>query len=623
MRNLIAGGFAALVVVAAVFMGWQAVGDRLQPDEQTPDVPIDVLVAALEAGAADDVAAAVRSGGAELAAAVDTFASALTVDAWDVTRGPIAVDGAVASAPLTVALATDEVGTIEWETEVTATRVRGEWGIDATTRTLHPDLPEDGRVVVERNEPTRAPILDRDGEALTSHGAAQTIGIEPQRIINEERLFALWGELLPESYEDLEALLSRSDLRPSWFYPVVTISQERHDEVWPRLRSVPGVLARDAEDATPSAGQFASHLLGRVGQPTAEQAADLGVPDDAVVGLHGLERAFEEQLVGSAQVRALVVDDDGDTMTELGTTQDDASGPVATTLDRTVQEAVENALTGVSDEAAVVAVDTGDGAIRASASRPLTGYNRAWEGNYPPGDAFLYVTAEALLAGDVTLRQPTTCPAREAVVGAAFDAPRPAEETTVGRALAAGCDTTLAALAADLDPEGLLAAGERFGFGTAHDLPLAAATPNLPTPVDTTELVRAANGQARVLASPLHVATMVAAAAEGTWYAPHLLRDQDIERPSVALSPTATEDLQRLLALGGRRGGSAAGFAALGAGGVVGTAPVTGAETVHGWAVGAVDDLAFAVLVEDTGGDDRPARRIAERFLRELEALTR
>ena len=117
---------------------------------------------------------------------------------------------------------------------------------------------------------------------------------------------------------------------------------------------------------------------------------------------------------------------------------------------------------------------------------------------------------------------------------------------------------SLAALAADhLDPDGLVAAGERFGFGTSLDLPLPSATPDLPVPVDTTELVRAAAGQARVLASPLHVATMLAAAGEGTWHAPYLLRDGEVERPSAELSPTATEDLRRLLELGGTAPGSA------------------------------------------------------------------
>src|SRR5690606_35877833 len=131
----------------------------------------------------------------------------------------------------------------------------------------------------------------------------------------------------------------------------------------------------------------------------------------------------------------------------------------------------------------------------------------------------------------------------------------------VGDALAAGCDPTLAALASRLDADDLVAAGERFGFGTSFDLPLAAASPDLPAPIDTTELVRAAAGQARVVASPLHVATVYGAAASGTWHAPYLLRDEEVERSASELSPTALEDLRRVLELGGTGpDGSAAGF---------------------------------------------------------------
>jgi cell division protein FtsI/penicillin-binding protein 2 len=569
----------------------------------------------------------VRSGGDELAAAVDAFATGLSVEEWVVERGPAEVDGGSATAPGTVTLVTADVGDVTWETTLRASRVRGEWGVEATTDTWHPDWRPGLRVVVERTDVTRAPILDRDDEPLTSHGTSRTVGVAPGRVVNEERLLEAWAATLPESLEDLQELLGRSDLQPDWYYPVVTVGQGRYDDVWPQLRVVPGVLSRDAADASPTSGDLAVHVLGRVDRPTAEQAADLGVPADATVGLNGLERVFEDRLVGSAEARALLVEADGDEVAELATAQDDPSGPVSTTLDRTVQEAVENALSGVGGNVAVVAVDATDGAIRASASRPLGGYNRAWEGNYPPGDAFLPVAGEALLAGGMALDDPVACPARDAVVGAAFDAPTPLGDTTAVEALAAGCDPSLATLAADtLETDDLRAAAERFGFGVAPDLPLPAATADLPPPIDTTELVRAANGQARVLASPLHVASLWGAAADGTWHAPYLLRDADGERASADLAAPAVTPLRELVAAGGRSPGSAAGFAELGAGGAVGTAPVTGGDAEHAWAAGVVGldgdtPLAFAVLVEDTGGDPGPARSIAERFLRELQAL--
>ena len=44
MRTAIAAGFAALVVAALAWVGWQAVTDRLDADEDTPATAIDGLV---------------------------------------------------------------------------------------------------------------------------------------------------------------------------------------------------------------------------------------------------------------------------------------------------------------------------------------------------------------------------------------------------------------------------------------------------------------------------------------------------------------------------------------------------------------------------------------------------
>lgn len=624
MRTGIAAGFAALVVAVAAVLGWQAVTSRIAPDEASPEEAFDTLVAALSDGPDGPLDEAVRSGGEDLVAAVEAVDAGLPGAEWDADRAPTVVDDARASTTLTITLATEDLGEVSWETEVEATRRRGEWGIDATTSLLHPDLRPGYQVVVERTDTRRASITDREGEPLTAHGDVHSIGVVPGQVVDEERLLSTWESVLPGSLEDLQDLLDRDDLQPSWYYPLVTVSEERHDAVFTRLRAIPGVISRDAQAETPTDDDFATHVLGRVGQPTAEQMEELGVPADAVVGLRGLERVLEDQLVGSEEVRVLITQPDGDEIAELATVQDDPSGPVTTTLDRTVQEAVENALTGIESPSAVVVVDTATSAIRATASRPLSGYNRAFEAAYPPGDAFLPVPAEALLAGDTSLDEDVACPQEDVVVGAALTAPTALGETTLGRALAAGCDTTLGAVATRLAPADLVAAGERFGFGTEFDLPLETRVSQLPEPVDETELVRAAVGRARVLASPLHVATIVGAAADGTWHAPFLLADQD-PGDATDLSAAATEDLRRLLELGAQESGSGAPFGPLDAQGFVGTAPVTGRDAEHAWAVGTVPgpdgDLAFAVVVEDTGGDPEPARRRAEAFLRELEAL--
>jgi cell division protein FtsI/penicillin-binding protein 2 len=621
MRTALAAIFAVAVVGVAAFLVWQAVSDRLTDDDQAgPDALFADLAAAWEAGDHDALAGYFRDGGDEVVAALDSVATGLAPTATTVTVDDVDRDDGAATATLSVMVDSDRVGEVTWTTEVPASRVRGDWAADGSAAVVHPDLRAGDRVVVVATDVSRAPILAHDGEALTAHaGGVRTIGIAPGRVVNEERLRLTWAEVLPESLDDLIELLARTDLNADWFYPVVTVTESTYEEIWRRLRAVPGVIARTADEATPTGDAFARHVLGRVGQPTAELAEELGVPGDAVVGLYGLERVFEDDLVGSEEVRAVILRGETE-VAVLATAQDDPSAPLTTTLDHTVQQAVENALAGFSDAAAIVAVDTATAAIRASASRPLGGYNRAFEALYAPGDAFAVVAAEALYAGDVSPETVVPCPAEAVVVGARLAAPADLGDVPVEQALASGCDTTLGRLVADLPEDALGATAERFGFGVDFALPLPAGVSEFPTPVDRTEQVRAGVGQARVRMSALHLATVAAAADRGAWRPPFLLADAG-PGPARDLDPGVAGNLRLLLEDGATEGGSAAVLAGTGAAGIGGTAPETGRPAEHAWLIGVIDDVAFAVVVEETGGDPAPAGRLGERFVRELVAL--
>ena len=76
---------------------------------------MDALVAELADGPAADLDGVVRSGGDELTAAIAAFDAGLEVDGWQVERGPVEVDGATATAPLTITLATETFGDVVGE----------------------------------------------------------------------------------------------------------------------------------------------------------------------------------------------------------------------------------------------------------------------------------------------------------------------------------------------------------------------------------------------------------------------------------------------------------------------------------------------------------------------------
>lgn len=615
MRNVIAGLVAVLVVVGVAAGAWMLLAPRLSDDG---GASASEAVAAF----ADAVAAGDRlddltwTESAELAAVRASLVEALgvttlTVEVQDVRE---VTDGAAEGDLLVTVSESDLPGPLTWGSSVQAERRRGRWRVVGGPAALHPELRAGWTFGIEQDDDIRAPIVDHTGVPLTGSGTVHVIGIEPQRIRDEQRLQTTWASTLPESLQDLVDLLARNDLHPDWFYPITTISNERFEGVWRSLQSVPGVIQREDAGSVRADTSFGRHVLGRVGEPTAEMIAE-GFDPDREVGLYGLERIYEEQLTGEPTTRVVILEADGDVHAEVGTVSVDPPTPLQTTLDATVQEAIENALAAVTTPAGIVAVDVETGGIRGTASRPTGGYNRAWEGQYPPGDALLPMVAEAALAGGVGYDDLVTCPAEDTVAGARLSAPADLGEVTVAEAFGAGCDTTIGRLAADFDAGVLSAAAERFGFGADYDLPLPASGGSFPDPIDRTEQVRAAVGQSRVLASPLHLAAQLTG-LDGTWNRPHLLA----EAPGQAVDLTTGTGtyLDRVLDAGAR--GSASALDGLGRG-LAGTS-VGQSSTVHGWVVG-VDDsgtVAFAVLVEDVT-DAEPALRIAASFLRELAAL--
>ena len=607
-RTIIAALFALGVLGAVIWAGWGVLSEQLsEGGGETPDLAVDRFLVGVNEGREDGLRDTAAGDPEVFFTTLEEAVEPLSAREVTASVDRVAEDGARADAVLTWTVVGGPADGASWTSSLVLERRRGRWDPVLDRSTVHPQLREGWTFRVESQEASRTAILDADGVSLTASGSAVTLGIEPRAVVSEDRLLNAWVATLPDSYEDLEELLSRRDLRPTWFYPVTTISQARFDDVWPQLRAIPGVISRDGQD-TSADSPFAIHVLGRAGEPTAEMVAD-GATEGEITGLYGLEAVYDDRLVSGAASRIVIVEADGDVHDELVPLFQDDEDVVQTTLLARVQQAAEDAVLGIDGNLAIVAVDTDDGAVRASLSRPITGYNRAFEGQYTPGDAAVAVVLDALVDAGVGMGTSVTCPAEDVVAGAQLTAPRPDDDTTVAEAVAQGCDTTLGALAADLDDDTLVDAAARLGFGVAFDLPLATSTSSWPEPADTTERVRAATGQARVLSSPLHVASTLAGAVSGVWRPPYLMVDEEPGegRPLATGTGGAMAEVLR----------AAPELAEVPS--LVGTAerPADGSRVTDAWGLAVVDDLAVVVLVEDTG-DATAARDLLERLLTEL-----
>lgn len=606
-RTLIAAVFAIGVVGAVFWAGFGLLNGAV--DEERPDAASAVarFETAVNDGLDEGLRETAAGDPAEFFATLDGALAPLSALDVTVSAGQLETSGSAGSVPITWTLAGGGADGASWESSLDLLRRRGAWQPVLASTTVHPDLLPDWTFDLEVSGAVRAPILGFDGTPLTTDVGVR-LGIEPGRLRGEERLLGAWAANLPDSYQELEDLLAQDDLRPTWFYPVVTISATRYEEVRLEFRGIPGFIARESDNANADV-DFALHILGRVDEPTAEMI-DNGAVEGIPVGLYGLQRVFEDQLVGGDSARLIVRESDGDVHGLVSDLSQDAASEVTTTLDAVVQQAVEDALLGRDDNAAVVVVSTADAAILASASRPLTGYNRAFEGRYTPGDSVLPVALDALVAAGVSMGGAVECPAEATVLGAQMSAPRPLGSATVAEALGQGCDTTLGELASRLDLGDLVAAAGRAGFGREFDLPIATSVSSWPDPLDATEAARSATGQGQVLATPLHVATVLAAASSGTWRPPYLLVNDKTSESASPLSTGTGGAWAEVLREGVPVGGVPS---------IVGTASrqENGGRVIDAWSMTVTNNLAIVVLVEGAG-DETAAREILERLLVEL-----
>lgn len=417
------------------------------------------------------------------------------------------------------------------------------------------------------------------------------------------------------------------DWTPSSLHPDLSADTrlERVRE-WPERAPI---LDRDGQPIVDT-GTTLGRVVGHVGEVTEEQLAELGAPYEPgqVVGQRGLQRSYEEQLAGSPSGEIRVVQEDGTVVEVLLQVEGRAPRPLQTTLDVSLQRAAEGALGEDMPPSALVLLDAPTGEIRAVVDRPASGFARAFGGQYAPGSTFKVATAAAALRNGVTLDTTVDCPERVRIGGRSF---KNFQDSAFGEipfreAIFRSCNTAFVQVAADL-PEGALDDAARdFGFDADYSLPTSPAIASFPQPKDLAERAAASIGQGRVLASPLHMASVAAAIASGRWHAPTLVQEESLGAASKAVDDVNEELTEAMLEVPRQGTAEGAGLPD-GVAGKTGTAEFgTAAEgedlATNAWFIGFADvggeHLAWAVLVEGGESGGSVAAPVAARLLRSL-----
>lgn len=386
-------------------------------------------------------------------------------------------------------------------------------------------------------------------EELRPKGRRRTTVQEVERTLSE--LAAVLGAPPQVTPQDL-----RTHIKRRLPLPFVAWRDLPEDAVarWAeRGAAMPGVDLYPEPVRVYTAGTNACHVLGYVGRAEIDPEADEPYHFylSEMAGASGIEKAYDAQLRGQAGGRLVRVDVAGFRYQDLGGTEPKPGNDLKLTIDLVLQRAAEAALDGAPG--ALVALDPRTGEVLAMASAPaydpnvfvpaipsnlwtalrndpLTPLlNRAAAGAYAPGSTFKPVVAiAAMQARKASAATRHACPGYLQLGRARFRCwdTLGHDSIDLSHAIRYSCNVYFFHLGLDTGPDGIAAVARAVGLGARTGIDLDYESPGLvPDPAWKRRAWRDAwrdgdtcnyaIGQGPITATPLQMAAMTAAVANG------------------------------------------------------------------------------------------------------------
>ena len=400
-------------------------------------------------------------------------------------------------------------------------------------------LDREGRTIVE-NYPSFSALLLRDSSRDLNADAdliAQGLHLDPNEVRARIRHFSSMPQYQPIFLkEDItQDELAFIDAHRNELPELDTIVA--HRRLYPR-------------------NGFMAHLIGYVGEVTEDMLNqpqfELYSPGD-VVGVSGVERQYNNELMGTNGARRALVNSHGREVGLLGETDAIPGKPLKLTVDIDLQIAAEEALEGRNG--AIVAMDPRSGEILAMVSRPAFNpndfavrvsrdqwnklvtdpdkplMNKAIQAQLAPGSTFKIIMATAGLQEGIAQDMKVNCTGGAEFYGRYFKCWVVAEHRTHGitdisKAIYQSCDVFFYTLAEKLGIARIAKYATAFGLGqkTGIDLPQEASgvmpseewkIRNYKQKWFAGETISVGIGQGAVAATPIQMARAIGAIASG------------------------------------------------------------------------------------------------------------
>jgi penicillin-binding protein 2 len=435
------------------------------------------------------------------------------------------------------------------------------WSLQALQGAHFRELSEQNRIRDLVVPAPRGAIFDRRGQPLVTNRAAFTVSLLPMEVRQPGRVAEALGPVLGMEREEILSRLRTGRQRP--FEPVLLrrdVSKSVVLAIEENRIDLPGVIIQAEPVREYLLQNFATHALGYLGEITEDELRTKpGYRAGDLIGKSGVERTYDEILRGEPGRLRVEVDAAGRPIRVLDRQPSRLGRSLVVNLDATLQAVAEGALRGKAG--AVVAMDPRNGEVLVFASSPaydpglfaggisaaswkrltedrgIPLLNRATEGAYEPGSVFKIVTGLTALNERLVTRDSLfQCTGSLQLGRWIFRDLAVYGTVNFIRGTAVSCNVMFWTLGRMVGGERLSRYATAMGFGqpTGVDLPTEAAG-FIPTaawkqrtwkepwyPGDTLNM---SIGQGFVLTTPLQVARMVSAIANGGMlYRPRLAR---------------------------------------------------------------------------------------------------
>jgi penicillin-binding protein 2 len=430
------------------------------------------------------------------------------------------------------------------------------WYLQLMEGESYVEMAKGNRMRLVRLPPSRGSILDCKGRVLARNVPSFTASVIPGELDNLQDAVETCSPILGLTPERLRLAIERGRSVPRFMnYPVKkNMTLEEVSLINSRIGGLKGIVVEAKPVRRYPMNDAVCHVIGTLGEITQEElskSARQGYRTGDLVGKTGIEKEYEAYLRGEDGWEQIEIDAKGHQLTKVLQHPPRTGHDVVLTVDGDLQRYAEDIF--IHRAGAIVAVDPDTGRVLVSVSKPGFDLNlfspsiteRQWKilnsdvlnplenrvirGLYAPASTFKVVTAAATLAEHTGLRSQTViCKGEMELWGQTFRCwhRHGHGKVDLHRAMVESCDIFFYECGLSLGPErlaryaALFGLGKPTGLGLPHELPglIPNAAWKLRTYGDSWkdgETVNFSIGQGYVVATPLQLAMMTAALANG------------------------------------------------------------------------------------------------------------